>query len=219
MSRRDHERQAERTRFILITPPIEDAAAFAPILAAACSAADIAAIVLRLAPAADDEILSRIRILSPGPHKVGAAILLRGLTHLVAASNADGVMVNGAAAVVSARNALRDGRIVGAGQLESRHDAMIAGENGADYVLFGEPDESGKRPTLPALNERVTWWAELFQLPCVAYAGRNEEIEYFVRAGADFIGLGGELVWDAPEGPVAALQAAAKRLATVEPVQ
>jgi thiamine-phosphate pyrophosphorylase len=219
MSRRDQERQAERTRFILFTPLIEDAAAFAPILAAACSAADTAAVVLQFPPAADEEILSRIRILAPGPHKVGAAILLHGLIHLAVPSNADGVLVNGPAGVAAARNALGDGRIVGAGRLESRHDAMVAGENGADYVLFGEPDDNGNRPTLPALNERVTWWTELFQLPCVAYAARTEEIEYFARARTDFVGLGCELVWDVPEGPVAALQAVAKLLAAAEPVQ
>jgi thiamine-phosphate pyrophosphorylase len=219
MSRRDQERQPERTRFILFTPPIEDAVAFAPVLAAACSSADIAAVVLHFPPTSDQEILSRIRILAPGPHKVGAAILLRGLTSLVVPSNADGVLVNGPAAVSNARDVLGDGRIVGAGRLESRHDAMVAGENGADYVLFGEADESGNRPTLPSLNERVTWWTELFQLPCVAYAARTEEIEYFARARTDFIGLGSELVWDAPDGPVAALQTVAKRLASAEPVQ
>ena len=40
----------------------------------------------------------------------------------------------------------------------------------------------GKRPALPAIVERVTWWAELFVVPCVAYAARLEEIEPLVRA-------------------------------------
>ena len=33
--------------------------------------------------------------------------------------------------------------IVGVGGMASRHDAMVAGEDGADYLLFGEPGENG----------------------------------------------------------------------------
>jgi thiamine-phosphate pyrophosphorylase len=206
-------------RLVLVTPVIDDAAAFAPLLAAACKAADVAAVILRLAPADEDELVNRIRVLAPEPHRVEAALLLDGRANLVESTDADGVLVAGAEAVVTARSALKGDRIVGAGRLESRHDAMTAGDNGADFVLFGEPDEHGKRPAAPALIERVTWWAELFVLPCVAYAARIEEIEPFVGAGADFIGLGSEVVWDSADGPAAALAAAASRLALMEAAQ
>ena len=35
---------------------------------------------------------------------------------------------------------LKPDRIAGVGGLSTRHDSMVAGETGADYVLFGEPD-------------------------------------------------------------------------------
>ena len=38
-----------------------------------------------------------------------------------------------------ALTALKPERIVGAGDVRSRHDAMQAGETGVDYVMFGEP--------------------------------------------------------------------------------
>jgi len=212
-------RDAARPRLALVTPLIEDAEAFAPLLAAACEADDVAAVILRLAPADDAKQANRIRTLATGPQKIGTAVLLDGMTNLVASTGADGVFVRGLDAVAAARSMLKGGLTVGAGKLETRHDAMVAGERGADFVMFGEPDEYGKRPALPAIVERITWWAELFVVPCVAYAARLEEIEPLVRAGADFIALDGELVWNAAEGPAAMLAAATQRLAVMEPAQ
>ena len=50
---------------------------------------------------------------------------------------------------------------------------MLAAESGADYVMFGEPDADGARPPFEAIVERVEWWAEVFQIPCVAYAAAS----------------------------------------------
>ena len=41
---------------------------------------------------------------------------------------------------------------------------MLAAEAGADYVMFGEPDENGARPAFAAVEERVAWWAEVFEI-------------------------------------------------------
>src|SRR6185312_16161674 len=76
--------------------------------------------------------------------------------------------------------------------------------SGADYVLFGEPDSKGKRPSVDAIAERLDWWAELFEPPCVAYAVSRDEATAFVRAGADFI-LVGDAVWADPRGAATAL--------------
>ncbi len=80
---------------------------------------------------------------------------------------------------------------------------MLAGE-AADYVLFGEPDTEGKRPSTEAIAERLQWWAELFEPPCVGFAATIEEAGAFAAAGADFI-LVGDLIWSDPRGPRAAL--------------
>jgi hypothetical protein len=71
----------------------------------------------------------------------------------------------------------------------SRHDAMLAGETGADYVLFGEPDRDGGRPRFEAVLERVVWWAEVMTIPCVGYAARIDEIAPLVEAGAEFVAI------------------------------
>jgi thiamine-phosphate pyrophosphorylase len=88
----------------------------------------------------------------------------------------------------------------------SRHLAMEAGEAGADYVAFGafyptttKPSEH--RPDLAILS----WWASLFEIPCVAIGGITPlNAAPLITAGADFIAVC-NAVWgkDDPAGEVA----------------
>jgi thiamine-phosphate pyrophosphorylase len=80
---------------------------------------------------------------------------------------------------------------------------MVAGES-ADYVLFGEPDAAEESPSTEAIAERVAWWAEVFEPPCVVYAATIEDARNFATAGADFV-LVDNLVWDDKRGARAAL--------------
>ena len=81
---------------------------------------------------------------------------------------------------------------------------MDAGEIGADYVLFGEPDAKGQRPSAQAIAERLDWWAELFEPPCVGFATSVAEAQEFAAAGADFV-LVGDFIWAVARGAKAAL--------------
>ncbi len=74
---------------------------------------------------------------------------------------------------------------------------MLAAEQGADYVMFGEPDADGVRPAFAAIEERIAWWAEVFEIPCVGYAASLDDIAPLVAAGADFVALG-DFVWRDP---------------------
>jgi thiamine-phosphate pyrophosphorylase len=98
---------------------------------------------------------------------------------------------------------LKPDRIIGVGGLATRHDSMAAGEV-ADYVLFGEPDASKQRPSVEAIAERLQWWAELFEPPCVGFAASRAEAYEFAAAGADFV-LVGDFIWADPHGAAAAL--------------
>jgi thiamine-phosphate pyrophosphorylase len=207
-----------RPGLVLVTPRIEDAALFAPVLSDACNAADISAVIVRLASSGEDQFLERISQLAPVVQGAGAALLIEGHARLVTSAKADGVHLVGVEPVAAARELLTD-RIVGVGGLPTRHDAMTAGENGADYVMFGEPDETGRRPTMPSLTERVAWWSDVFVIPCVAYAGHMDEIAQLVRAGADFVALGEEVVWREAGSSAAAVAAAVDGLELFEPAE
>ena len=94
---------------------------------------------------------------------------------------------------------------------------MLAAEAGADYVMFGEPDAAGRRPAFDAIAERVAWWAELFEIPCVGFAASLDEVEPLAAAGADFVAVGDCVFGDA-RGCAAAMADAARRLAVAETV-
>jgi thiamine-phosphate pyrophosphorylase len=196
-------------RLYLSTPVVDDPAELAASLASALAAADVAAVLLRLAPADQRTMISRAKALAPVIQAGGAAALLDGQmlaghVELVARSGADGAHVTGIAAMEDALPSLKPDRIIGVGGLATRHDSMAAGEAGADYVLFGERDAKGQRPSIEAIAERLQWWAELFEPPCIGFAESREEAHEFVAAGADFV-LVGDFIWADPRGAAAAL--------------
>jgi thiamine-phosphate pyrophosphorylase len=197
-----------------VTPPIEDAQEFARVLEEVLTAADVAAVLLRLAAASERDLVNRAKAIVPVVQARDAALLLDGHADLAARAGADGAHLTGIDTLQAVIATLQPARIAGAGGLHTRHDAMLAGEAGADYVMFGEPDSAGRRPSFEAIVERVAWWAEVFQPPCVGFADAADEITPLARAGADFVALGA-WIWTASAGP-AAIRTAAAELAAVE---
>jgi thiamine-phosphate pyrophosphorylase len=202
-------------RLYLVTPKVADAMAFAADLAAALSAGDVAAVLLRLEPADERSLINRAKALAAMAQERDVALLLDGNLELVARSGADGAHITGLAEFTDAIAELKPARIAGAGGLTSRHDAMTAAELGADYVMFGEPDEHDERPSFEAILERVSWWAEVFEAPCVAYAATASEIPTLIKAGADFIALG-DWVWQESTAIASTIAEAAKLMQVPE---
>lgn len=76
-----------------------------------------------------------------------------------------------------AREILGQRYIVGV-EVLTKHDAMTCGEGGADYIAFSGPE---------AL-EFVSWWSEIFEVPCVAFAATSaDEARAFAAVQADFV--------------------------------
>jgi len=200
-------------RLYLITPQVAEADGFADALAGALAAADVAAVLLRLATADERTLINRVQELAPLVQNKDAALLLDGLLSLVAGAGADGAHVSDIADLEPALALLKPDRIVGAGSLVTRHDAMLAAESGVDYVMFGGP-AAGPPAEFSAIVERVAWWSEVFELPCIGYAASRAEIAALVAAGADFVAL--DYVWSDPRGVTAALADAAAQLQPAE---
>ncbi len=198
-------------RLYLATPPISDPASMVELLPSLLATADVAAVLLRLAPADPRTLTQRAKAIAPLVQTANAALLLDGQPEIAARAGADGAHLHGIEGLADALSSLKPERIVGVGSLATRHDAMVAGEAGADYVLFGEPDASGHRPAPAAIAERLDWWAELFEPPCVGYAETLEEVGLFARAGADFI-MAGDLVFADPGKAAAMLMDVARTI-------
>ena len=191
-------------RLYLAISEVDDSLQLAAQLAELLAAADVAAVLLRLKQTDQRSMISHVKALAPVIQNAGAALLLDGHVELVARGGADGAHLTGLAAMQEALPSLKPDRIAGIGGLATRHDSMAAGELGADYVLFGEPDANGQRPSTEAIAERLQWWAELFEPPCVGFAVSREEASEFAAAGADFV-LVGDFIWADPRGAKAAL--------------
>ncbi len=207
-------------RLYLITPPITETAALSAQLAAALGAGeagDVAAVLIRLCESDERSLINRVKALCPVVQEKGVALLLDGHADLVARAGADGAHLTGLAAFNDALNRLKPERIAGIGGLASRHDAMVAAEVGADYVMFGEPDASGARPSFVAVEQRIAWWAEVFEVPCVGYAAAPGAVAPLVKAGADFIALG-DWLWRNPQVIAATITEAARHLRLPESV-
>jgi thiamine-phosphate pyrophosphorylase len=203
-------------RLYLATPVVDDPASLMAGLPGLLAGADVAAVLLRLEPTDQRTMISRVKALAPAIQVSGAALLLDGHVELVARAGADGAHLTGIEAMEDALPTLKPDRIVGVGGLTTRHDSMAAGEAGADYVLFGEPDARGQRPSIEAIAERLQWWAELFEPPCVGFAASREEAGEFAAAGADFV-LVGDFIWNDSRGAKAALMDAEQTIRQARP--
>ena len=195
-------------RLYVVTPPLADARDFAPKLEAALGAADVACLLLMLDTT--DAAASRAitGLLAPIAERHGAALMLSTAPAVARAAGVDGINVRGAGpALAEALAALKPDHIVGASGLRSRHDAMTAGEEDIDYLMFGDPAPDGWTPPMEDTLDRVAWWAEIFNVPCVGFAPSLDEITPLVLAGADFVALG-EAIWNDPRGPAEAARAA-----------
>jgi thiamine-phosphate pyrophosphorylase len=193
----------------LVTPRLSaaNAAAFASAFTQVLAAAPVASALVRLAPGAAGDAKAIVGPLVDAAVSADCALILENDARLAARLGADGVQVAGAGeALEEALDSLKPERIVGAGSLRMRDEAMIAGEKGADYVMFGEPRGGAPPMPLELLLERVGWWAEIFETPCVAYAETIEAAGRLARAGADFVALEGA-VWEAAS-PAEALREA-----------
>jgi len=210
-SPRKNQDERPQPRLYLVTPAAADIAALKLDLLAALDSAQIAAVLLRLPYDDERALTNRVKALAPAVQNFGAALILDGHPGIVARGGADGAHLTGIAAFEDAVRSLKPDRIAGAAGLKTRHDAMLAAERGADYVMFGEPDENNTRPAFDAIVERVSWWAEVFEAPCVAYAASLDETEALAQAGADFVAVG-DFIFSDPRGVAHAVSDAAKSL-------
>ena len=113
-------------------------------------------------------------------HAAGRAVFILDDAETARTAEADGVLlVRDRDRVAEGRMLLGADALIGVACGASRHDAMLAGERGCDYVVFAGAAD--------ALIEIVAWWAGLFELPCVADLRGGGDPAALADAGADFL--------------------------------
>ncbi len=196
------------TQLYIITPPTFDLDDFAGQLTEALDGGHVASVQLRLKDATEDEIITAAGVLMPICHNHEVAFLINDRPDIAHKVGADGVHVGqDDMTYAAAREIVGDEAIVGVTCKDSRHFSMIAAEQGADYVAFGAffPTTT-KNATTTADISILSWWEELFEIPCVAIGGITvDNAKPLIDAGADFLAVSSG-VWDYPKGPKAAVK-------------
>ena len=207
------------SRLYLITPPAFEPASFAPLLAEALDAGDVACLQLRLKDVDDDTIRRAAEMLRPIAQERGVAFIMNDRPDLALQTDCDGVHVGQEdASYLEARKLLGAGRIVGVTCYNSRHAAIEAADNGADYVAFGGFFRSTTKDTRRIAGndpEILKWWNETMNVPSCAIGGITpENCGALVAMGTDFLAVIAA-VWSHPQGPGAAVKEFNKAIATV----
>ncbi len=199
----------DRTGLYLITPPrIDNPYEWVETLEATLDAGDIACLQIRLKGLDDDTLMRAIDVLRPPAQRRGVAVILNDRPDLAFESGCDGVHIGQEDGTCrQAREAIGPDAMLGVTCHDSRHLAMVAGEQGADYVAFGAFYPSDTKETRHHADiDLLEWWSKLFTIPSVAIGGITlANARPLVEAGADFIAVSGG-VWNYPMGPAAAVR-------------
>jgi len=176
----------------LITPATAAPEDFPATLMAVLNAAEFSALLVARGTMDDAAYASLAATIVNVGQGAGCAVLIEDDIDLARRLAADGVHVTGGPdALKDAIAAVKPAMIVGAGNLQSRHDAMTSGEMDIDYVFFGRTD--GKPD--PQAADLAEWWAQTFEVPAVL--SQPEATSDTVDArGAEFLALSQSL-WSA----------------------
>jgi len=173
------------------------------------AAGDVASFQLRLKNVDDAAIIAAAEALKPVCHRHDVAFIMNDRPDLAKQLHCDGVHVGAEDATYDeARRIVGPDIAVGVTCKDSRHDAMIAAEAGADYVAFGAFFPSSTKDVSDRIidPEIIEAWTMMVTVPCVAIGGITvENCDVLIEAGADFLAVSGG-VWNYPHGPAIAVR-------------
>ncbi|MCX8505945.1 MAG: thiamine phosphate synthase [Alphaproteobacteria bacterium] len=195
-------------RLYLVTPPQFELEKFAGDLNAAFDGGDVAVVQLRLKDASDDAVKRAIERLMPIAHRYDVAFLVNDRPDIAAEMGCDGAHIGqDDMKYAAARAVLGPDKIIGVTCHDSRHLAIEAAEQGADYVAFGAfyPTTAKIAKGKPA-PDLLTWWSQFMTVPVVAIGGIfPHNVAPLVQAGADFVAVI-SAVFYAESGPATAVK-------------
>lgn len=198
----------ERTMLYLISPPAIDLNSFTKELEQALKGGPVAAFQLRLKESQDDEIIAAAKAIKAVLDKHDISLIINDRPDIAKLVEADGVHLGqDDGTVKAARELLGFDNAIGVTCHNSRHLAMVAGDQGADYIAFGAfyPSSTKTPPTMAELD-LLKWWTALSELPCVAIGGiTTQNCRDVIEAGADMIAVSAG-VWAHPDGPELAIR-------------
>jgi len=195
------------TKLYLISPPNININEFIFSLDDVLNTGLVSCFQLRLKNVKDEDIIESSKALKPICNKYHVPFILNDRLDLVNKVEADGVHLGeDDGSILEARKLLGPKAIIGASCYNSKHLAMEAAEEGADYVAFGAFFATiTKDPKTKADINIIKDWTLISNIPCVAIGGINSlNCKELVDAGVDFIAVVGS-IWNKNDDPKSAI--------------
>lgn len=181
---------SNRARLVLIAPEGAAADDFAAALEKALSGGDVASLILPQYGMDENAFQRFAEKATPIAQAAGAAVIIAGDTRVAGRVGADGLHVDGLAALEEAIDKYQARMAVGAGGIKTRDEALDLGELRPDYVFFGKFGFDNKPEPHSRNLGLAEWWAEMIEVPCIIMAGSDiESVVEAGRTGAEFIAV------------------------------
>jgi thiamine-phosphate pyrophosphorylase len=196
------------TQIYLISPPKIILSEFAVSLKNALSTNFVPVFQLRLKEYQEIEVAKIAKQIQKICKDYNCQLILNDYPNIALSLELDGVHLGkDDAKIAEVRKQVPDSFTIGASCYNSKHRAMQAGEDGANYLAFGAffPTTT-KKIEYYANVELLQWATELLNLPIVAIGGINaSNCCDLVANKADFLAII-SFVWQHPLGEKVALQ-------------
>jgi thiamine-phosphate pyrophosphorylase len=144
-------------------------------LAAALGAAPVSALSIEPQSPGAPIVAEHAQALLVAARERGITVSVVDDARLARVLRADGVFLSLAqaslAGLAEAREIIGRGGLVGVEAGVTRHEAMQFAEAGADYLAFARDERSAGEDAAAereAWLARLEWWAEIFEVPCLA---------------------------------------------------
>ncbi len=195
------------SQIYLISPPKIELLNFSKRLEKALKTNSVPVFQLRLKEYSNSELIQIAKEIKKICDNNNCLFLLNDSLEIALNIGANGVHLGAEdGSILSARKNSPKNFLIGASCYDSRHLAMEAGEQGADYLSFGAFFESKTKKSRgnPSL-EILEWSNEILNLPTVAIGGITaDNCAPLVKSDVDFLSVI-SYVWDHPEGEEVAL--------------
>jgi thiamine-phosphate pyrophosphorylase len=180
----------------LVTPP--DDAGLLDRLLPVLDAHPVACVRLDLSTRDEDRLMRAADALREAAHARDVPLVVREHQALVGRLGLDGVHLLDGRGTGALRRDWGKEPIIGVHCGASRHDGLVAGEAGADYVSFGPVGATRLGDGTRAEHGLFEWWSEMIELPVVAEGALDTETVAKLAPVVDFFAVGSE-IWDAED--------------------
>ncbi|WP_018689158.1 thiamine phosphate synthase [Ahrensia kielensis] len=198
-----------RPRLVLITPSDIGDDVLITQIQAALSGGDVASIIVPQYELDEDRYQNLLSAIVRDGQAEGVAVVSAGDTRIAGRCEVDGTHVVGGYSEV--RTALKEfGHkwIVGSGGAETKHAALMMGEENPDYVFFGRFGQDTHSEPHKRNLELATWWSSVVEVPCILMGGNDlASLETAAQTGTDFVALSAAILGDGIDAKAACAQA------------